>query len=213
MTKILPRRSPRSVLFVAATVVLLALLLWSTLLPGTTSAKVPRPTVTAVSPNAGPTCWGPIVTITGTNFIGASCVRIGTLNVYHFKVISSTKIKIKMPPQSVGTRDVQVTTRHGGRSLVNKHDRYTYLIRPKVTGLSSHSGSIKGGKRIIIYGSHFTGATSVRFGLVTTSHFSVLSSTKIRVTVPAQAAGTHDVEVSTAGGRSRPNKYDKYTYK
>jgi hypothetical protein len=208
----LPRRPFLSPLLLAVAICLLALALWSALLPGVASATTPRPTVTGLSPSSGPTCWGPVVTITGTGFTGAATVRIGKLVCYHFTVVSSTKITLKMPPQSAGTRDVQVTTA-GGRSLVNSHDQYTYRPRPTVTGLSAHSGSTKGGNLITITGTGFSHATSVRFGLVRTTHFTVVSSTKITVKVPAQSAGTHDVEVTTSGGRSHPNSHDKYTYK
>ena len=44
---------------------------------GTATVSPPRPTVTSVSPSAGPTAGGTSVTITGTNFTGASAVKFG----------------------------------------------------------------------------------------------------------------------------------------
>lgn len=212
LNRVLSRGSPLTPVLVAVPVVLLALVLWSALLPQAASASVPRPTVTGVSPHLGPTCWGPTVTITGTNFTKASEVRFGTLITYQFTVVSPTKIRVKVPPQSAGAHDVEVTTA-GGRSLPNSHDKYTYVTRPKVAGLSVHHGPAKGGNVITIIGTDFSGLSAVRFGLVTATHFTLISPTKIKVKVPAQAAGTHDVEVTTPGGRSHPNSHDKYTYK
>jgi hypothetical protein len=85
--------------------------------------------------------------------------------------------------------------------------------RPVVTGVSPRSGPTSGGNVVYITGTGFTGATSVRFGTVTTTHFTVHSSTKITVTVPPHAVGAHDVNVTTSGGRSLSNSVDKYTYK
>ncbi len=39
--------------------------------------QVPAPTVTAISPNTGSTAGGTSVTITGTNFTGATAVKFG----------------------------------------------------------------------------------------------------------------------------------------
>ena len=89
----------------------------------------------------------------------------------------------------------------------------TPVAKPTVTRVSPSSGSTAGGNVVTISGTGFTKATSVRFGTVTTTHFTVKSSTKITVTVPAQKAGTHDVNVTTPSGRSASNSTDKYTYK
>ena len=89
----------------------------------------------------------------------------------------------------------------------------TQVAQPTVTAVSPPSGPAAGGNVVTITGTGFTGATSVRFGTVTTTHFTVKSSTRITVTVPAQSASTHDVNVTTPGGRSVSNSVDKYTYK
>ena len=44
----------------------------------TTGPPPPAPTVTGISPTSGPTTGGTAVTITGTNFTGASAVKFGT---------------------------------------------------------------------------------------------------------------------------------------
>src|SRR5262249_50684751 len=57
-----------------------------------------------------------------------------------------------------------------------------------------------------------TGATSVLFGSVAASSFTVNSSTKITATSPAEPAGTVDITVTTASGTSATGASDRYTY-
>src|SRR5262249_17232542 len=50
------------------------------------------PSVTAVSPNRGPTAGGTLVTVTGTNLNGATQVTFGGIVVTSFTVVSATQI-------------------------------------------------------------------------------------------------------------------------
>ncbi len=67
------------------------------------------PVVTAVSPASGATSGGTSVTITGTNFSGASAVKFGTTSATSFTVNSDTSITAIDPAKSSGTIDVTVT--------------------------------------------------------------------------------------------------------
>src|SRR5262249_57745762 len=60
------------------------------------------PTVTSVNPNTGPTSGGTSVTITGTNFSGATAVRFGSNAAGSFTVDSATQITATSPA-GVGT--------------------------------------------------------------------------------------------------------------
>jgi hypothetical protein len=68
-------------------------------------------------------------------------------------------------------------------------------------------GPVSGGTSVILTGSHFTGATSVKFGTVAASSFSVASDTQITATAPAEAAGSVNVTVTTTGGISNSFTY------
>ena len=57
-----------------------------------------------------------------------------------------------------------------------------------------------------------TGATEVDFGSVPADDFTVASDGYLTVTVPAQAAGTVDVTVTTYNGTSSTTSADQYTY-
>src|SRR6201999_3693652 len=100
------------------------------------------PTVTAVSPNAGPTAGGTSVTITGTAFTGATAVKFGTTNATSFTVNSATQITAVAPAGS-GTVDVTVTNA-GLTSPTSAADQYTYIPLPTVTSISPTAGPTAG---------------------------------------------------------------------
>ncbi|MBV9457469.1 MAG: IPT/TIG domain-containing protein, partial [Bradyrhizobium sp.] len=69
------------------------------------------PTVTAVSPNAGPAAGGTSVTITGTNFVtGATSVTIGGVAAANVAVVSLTQITATTPAHAAGVVNVVATT-------------------------------------------------------------------------------------------------------
>jgi alpha-tubulin suppressor-like RCC1 family protein len=83
---------------------------------------------------------------------------------------------------------------------------------PAVTGVSPASGPAAGGTKVTITGSSFEGATAVHFGSGAAASFTVESSETISAVVPAGAAGTVDVTVSTAAGTSPTGTSDRFTY-
>src|SRR5262249_48349033 len=86
-------------------------------------AQSSEPTVTNVNPNTGPTSGGTSVTITGTNFSGATAVSFGGNAAGSFTVNSASQITATSPA-GVGTVDVTVTTA-GGTSATSSGDRFT----------------------------------------------------------------------------------------
>jgi len=86
----------------------------------------PAPTVASVSPTSGTTAGGTVVTLTGTNFTGATAVRFGATAATSFTVNSATSITATAPAGAPGTVDVTVTT-PGGTSATGANDRFTYF--------------------------------------------------------------------------------------
>jgi hypothetical protein len=155
------------------------------------------PTITSITPSVGPTGGGTSVTITGTNFAGATAVTFGGVAATGVTVVSATSITAATPAHAVGTVDVAVTTPGGtgtGTGL------YTYQAAPTVTAISPTSGPIAGGTSVTITGTNFTGATSVTIGGAPATGVAVVSATSITATTPTHAAGTVDVAVTTPGG-------------
>src|SRR5262249_11289363 len=145
------------------------------------------PTVTNVSPSSGSTAGGTTVTVTGTNFTGATGVFFGGVAATTFTVNSSTSISATAPPHGSGVGDITVST-PSGSSMVQTPDHFTYTAAavPAVTSISPTSGSTAGGTTVTITGSAFTGAIGVSFGTLAAS-FTVNSDTSITATSPPQA--------------------------
>ncbi|KSB89962.1 hypothetical protein AS593_00360 [Caulobacter vibrioides] len=174
---------------------------------------VAPPTVTAVSPSAGPTGGTNSVTITGTNFTNATAVTFGAAAATGYTVVSPTQITATVPAGSAGTIDVRVTT-VGGQSAVSANDQYTYINAPTVTSISPTSGPTGGGTSVIITGTGFAaapGTGAVVFGAAGAT-YTINSNTQITAISPANSAGTYDVRVTTPGGQSATSAADQFTY-
>jgi hypothetical protein len=171
---------------------------------------VPAPTVTVVSPNAGPTAGGATVTITGTNFTGATLVDFGTTAATNLVVVSATEITVTDPAENAGVVNVIVTT-PGGTSATSTADQFTYDALPIITGVNPASGPLAGGTSVTISGSNLAGATAVDFG-ANPATITGITANSISVTDPAGAAGTVNVSVTTPGGTSVISTSDQFTY-
>ncbi|MFE9324952.1 IPT/TIG domain-containing protein [Nocardia sp. NPDC052278] len=170
--------------------------------PGGTSNPVTYiyvvvPTITSISPTAGPTAGGNNVTITGTGFTGPLTVRFGT-TATTFTVNSATQITAIAPAHAAGTVQVTVTGSGGTSNGV----AYTYAAVPTLTGAVPNTGPVAGGTSVVLTGTDLTGATAVSFGGTPATSFSVDSATQITAVAPAHAAGTVQITATTAGGTS-----------
>ena len=83
---------------------------------------------------------------------------------------------------------------------------------PVVSGVSPRYGTTKGGDRVTVTGSGFTGATKVTFGGTAGRDVVVVSGSKLKVTAPAHSAGAVHVRVTTPGGQSASRSADQFTY-
>lgn len=181
--------------------------------PGGTSAAGIKftygPTVNGISPSIGPQAGGTSVTITGSDFTGATAVKFGSANSTGFTVNSDTSITATVPAGS-GMAHVTVTT-PAGTSPANSNDQYYYAPIPTVTGLSPAFGPEAGGKTLAISGFGFTGTTAVQFGDKPALNFTVDNDTRITATSPA-GTGTVDVIITTPGGISVVGASAKFAY-
>jgi IPT/TIG domain len=168
------------------------------------------PTVSSVSPRAGPLSGGATFTINGTGFTGASTVAVGP-NAATVLTVSSTQITAQLPAATnTGTVNVTVTT-PGGTSATSSADDFTYDSVPVVASVSPAVGPAGGGTSVTINGSGFTGATAVDFAGVQAS-FTFVSDAKITATSPTGSVGAADVTVTTPGGTSATSTADHFTY-
>ncbi len=86
-------------------------------------------------------------------------------------------------------------------------------VPPAVTAISPTAGRVAGGTAVTITGTNLAGATAVDFGTTAASSFTVNSAgTQITATSPAEAVGTVEVTVVTAGGTSATSSADEFSY-
>jgi prepilin-type N-terminal cleavage/methylation domain-containing protein len=185
--------------------------------PAGTSGRSPvdlfaynAPTVTSVSPNAGPPAGGTSVIITGTNFVPGSTVKFGNAPASSVLIVSSTMITAKSPAGS-GTVDVTVTN-PDGQSAINPSDAFAYGA-PTVTSVVPNAGPTTGGTTVQITGTNFVPGSVVSFGGTPPSIYQVNSSTSITaVTQSVAGPETVDVTVTNPLGTSATSPADHFTY-
>jgi hypothetical protein len=171
----------------------------------------PRPSVSSVSPAAGPVQFGTVATVRGSDFTSGTSVLFGSMRGTSVKVVSVSKLTVIAPAESASTVNVRVAT-PGGTSAVSADDRYSYDAVPVVTLVSPSAGTIAGGTTMTVSGSGFTGVKSVLFGSAAGSSVKMTSSSQLTVTSPAHAAAQVEIQVVTPGGTSAPVAADRYGY-
>lgn len=159
------------------------------------------PIVNSVTPVAGLPSGGAEVTVTGSNFVGASGVSFGSTAATSFTVVSPNELEATSPAAAPGRLDISVTT-PSGRSATSSDDSFTYEATPDVTNLDPSGGALAGGNSVAITGTGFIGASAVSFGSVAAASFTVQSATSIVTTAPAESAAAVDVNVTTPSGTS-----------
>src|SRR6516162_10201501 len=157
-------------------------------------------TTTNVNPNTGPTSGGSSVTITGTNFSGATAVRFGSNAAGSFTVDSATQITATSPT-GVGTVDVTVTTA-GGTSAISSGDRFTYGLVGTTTALSSSQNPSSFGQpvqfAVKVTGLSPTGSVSLFDGGVQIGT-GTLAAGIASFTISSLAVGSHSLTAQYSG--------------
>lgn len=181
------------------------------------------PVVTGVLPPSGTTVGGTSVVITGTGFNFINNLKFDVLSILttNYVVNSSTKITANSPPHAAGVVHI-VATNPAGSSASGLNDRYTYILpiststtptpAPTITKVNPTGGVPAGGTTVIINGTGFTDATSVNFGVLAATSYTVNTSTQITAVAPAHASGPVDIVATTLNGSSAINPNDIYTY-
>ncbi|MBB1177634.1 hypothetical protein DSM05_00480 [Pseudomonas sp. FW305-3-2-15-E-TSA4] len=154
---------------------------------------VAAPTITSVSPAAGPTAGGTSVTVTGTNLSSATGVAFGGV-AGTITANTATSITVTAPA-GAGVVDVAVTTAGGVATAVSG---YAYAAAPTISGVSPNTGPETGGTTVTLTGTNLTNASAVTFG-GNAATITANTATSITATVPA-GAGSVGVAVTTAGG-------------
>ena len=161
-----------------------------------------------ISPSSGPIGGGTPITITGTNFTGATGVTINGVPATSVVVVNSTTITAVTPPGTAGPQNVVVTTPGGTNATPGQ---FTYVaIPPTVTQVSPSSGSTLGNTAVTITGTNFTAATAVTFGGTNATSYTVVNATTITAKTPPHAGGLVNVAVTTGAGTNPANTLFTY---
>ncbi|MEO8540739.1 MAG: IPT/TIG domain-containing protein [bacterium] len=170
------------------------------------------PTVTLVSPNAGPPAGGTAIVLRGTNFTTAARVIIGT-NVIVPTFVDPTTLTLVTPPAlAPGAVHIHVTT-GSGTSPETADDLFTYTNGPIVDSVNPDNGPTIGGTIVIITGKNFSTPLTVSFGTVQATSFNVNSATQITVLSPPNpVAGPADVRVTKGADVSPVSPKSKFNY-
>jgi len=149
------------------------------------------PSISSFTPLTGPA--GTVVTITGTNFSGATAVRFGGVSATVFVENSATQITATVPTGAL-SGPISVTTPAGtGTSAASFSVTAT---PPTITSFTPSEGKV--GQSVTIIGTNLTGATSLTFN-GTGASIVVNSATQITATIPT-GASTGPISVTTPEG-------------
>ena len=170
------------------------------------------PTVTQISPGAGPIAGGTAVAITGTSFAPGATVSFGTVAATDINVSSSTTLVATAPAGTeAGVVDVTVATpgSDGGTSSSSVADLYSYEA-PAVTTISPTTGPAATATTVTITGTGFSPGDTVDFGTTPVSDVTVWGATVITASSPATFTGGADITVSNALGTSATSVNDQF---
>jgi IPT/TIG domain-containing protein len=168
----------------------------------TTPAFTPIPTsITSFKPTSA--ADGATVTLTGVGFGAASSTRkisVGAVAATSITYVSATSVKFVVPQGAPTSGAIHLTV-DGGPDVVSAKN---LAVTATLASFSPSGGAA--GVSVDIVGSGFSGVTDVMFGSTSVGgigHFTLVSATKIDVTLPSGATdGTLTVVRSSGGNLS-----------
>ena len=170
----------------------------------------PAPGITTLSPASVSLLGGTPVTLTGTDLTGVTSVKIGTATAAA-KVLNPTTLTFVAPARpAAGDFPVTVTNAYGTSTPAGTLG-YVTPPAPVITSVTPGSGLTYKITPVVLDGTDFTGATKVLLG-DRSLPFTKVSATRLKVSLPAGAAGDRDLRVVTPGGTSAVDAAATFTY-
>ncbi len=144
---------------------------------------------------------GATIGMFGQGFSSASVVKFGGVASTSVTLSGTTYLTAKVPAGAL-TGAVTVTT--GATTLTSPQ---TFKVKPKITSFSPPSGSI--GTLVTIHGLGLIQATTVKFGTVKATTFTVVSDSEVTADVPSGLSpGAVTISITTPGGMANsPTKF------
>jgi hypothetical protein len=192
--------------------------------PGDHFTYVMPPFITGVSPGDGPVTGGTTVQLSGSRFTGATEVDFGAQKAKSFTVNNDGSITAVAPSAAAAGVVAVSVVGTGPRAYDTSFgfDGFTYEpVPPSISGIDPGEGPTVGGNTVQITGSgfdqadqngHATPVSSVSFGGVAATSFTVQDDSHISAVAPVHAHGVVHVTLSSAVGTSAQTVWDLYTY-
>jgi len=184
------------------------------------AVTIAKPVIYGVTPSQGSAAGGTGVAIFGKGFASATQVKFGSVVAQGLGgrgfFQSDTEVFVTSPPQGSNPAVVDITiVNPAGASVPTTADRFTYTAPalPVINAIDPNHGSSLGQVQVVIYGSGFTGTTSVMFGNAPATTVFVQDDF-LSVTAPPQGSNPArvDVTVTTPVGTSVISNADAFTY-
>lgn len=152
------------------------------------------PAIASFAPASGPV--GTTVTITGSNFTGASALTLNGAAVANFTVVDAATLTFVVPAGA--TSGLVAVTTPGGTATSASAFTVT-VAAPTIASFTPTSGGP--GTTVTITGTNLTGATAVSIGTLAVPNYTVVSATTITLVLPTTASSVSGlVTVTTPGG-------------
>ena len=148
-------------------------------------SEAAAPTISSFTPVKGSS--DTIVTITGSNFLGATAVNFGGAAAASFTIISPSSITAVVGTNASSGSIVSVTTPGGIATKAG----FSIIQTTSVTSFApANAGN---GKTVTITGTNFMGTTAVSFGDTKAATFTVVNNTTIRAVIDGGTSGSISV--------------------
>ena len=170
----------------------------------TATYRYVAPAVSRMTPASGPLAGGTRVTVTGSNLQGGT-VAFGTRTLAGTASADGTSLSF-VTPAGTGVTPVGIvvaTTTVGAGS-------FAFLPAPTVTALSATRGRTNASTTIAIWGTNFTADTRVVVGSRALTPTVAADGRTLLVVIPAGAAGSAALTVTSPAGSSSPTTWTWY---
>ena len=169
------------------------------------------PSITlTMNPTNGSPMGGGTGIVTGRSFALGAAVKIGA-NLATDVVSTPTLIHFTIPPGTVGTVDVTVTSPDGTEWILENGYTYDPFPPPGISSIHPNRGPAAGGTEITIKGSNFRDGAVVSIGAIGVEQLDILSPAEIRLKTPPSTASAKNVYVVNPDGQ-QAEKIGGFTY-
>ncbi|GAA0137573.1 hypothetical protein YSY43_44140 [Paenibacillus sp. YSY-4.3] len=166
----------------------------------------PMPSIKSLTPASGPFDGGNRVYVDGQNFVNGAQVYFNDQAIAT-TFVNATRLSITAPPATVAGY-VNVKVVNPDAQSVEKANAYLYdppivIPAPEITSISPNSGLTTGNYIIDINGQNFQRNATVTIGANQLNLYSFMSSSRVRVMVPASSiVGAVDVTITNPDGQN-----------